>query len=158
MKKKWIGIAVCLVPLSAYAQQTYTNEDLRKFTVPGAYTNQDLKKLPPVPVSGGAKAAKPAPVPEPVVVAPSPEPFQLRMDFLAEQRRIYQAELDWRLGMLEQAYSFYDKGTDGYVWPGYWSKNKGIIQYLEMEISVIDARQENVRDEARRAGVYLEER
>src|SRR5437773_7005062 len=59
--KKWIGVALCLLPLSVRAEQTYTNEDLRKFTVPGAYTNEDLKKLPRLPVVRGAPLP-PAPI------------------------------------------------------------------------------------------------
>ena len=151
--KKFIGVIVCLVPLAAYAQQTYTNEDLRKFSVPGAYTNQDLKKMAPVPVVG--RAVPVAPAPAEVVDS---RPFQMRLDFLEEQRRIIQAEMDWRNQEIEKAYSFFDKGPDGYPWPGYLSKSKGALQYLEMQLAVVDARLANVEDEARRAGVLLENR
>jgi hypothetical protein len=151
--KKSLGIILCLVPLTAYAQQTYTNEDLKRFSVPGAYTNQDLKKLPPLPVVGKAGPAAPA------VTAPEapPDPLQIRFDLLSEQKRIYQAELDWRQAMVDKAYSFVDQGPDGYPWPGYRSKSKSAIQYLEMQIAVVESRIETVRDEARQAGVLLDE-
>ena len=153
--KKSLGIILCLVPLSAaFAQQTYTNEDLKRFSVPGAYTNQDLKKLPPVPVVG---KATPAP---PVAMAPErgPDPLQIRFDLLSEQKRIYQAELDWRQSQIDKAYSFVDQGTDGYPWPGYRSKSKSAMHYLEMQIAVLDSRIETVLDDARQAGVTLDQR
>jgi hypothetical protein len=152
--KTWIGVALCLIPFCVHAEQTYTNEDLKKFTVPGAYTNQDLKKLPKLPVM---KAVPQAPAPAPVVT-PNAEPFQLRLDFLAEQRLMVQTELNWREEMVEKAYSYIDKGPQGGPWPGYLSKSKGALSYLRMQLAIVDARIEKAHDEARRAGVILEER
>ena len=152
--RKFVGVIVCLVPLTAYAQQTYTNEDLRKFSVPGAYTNQDLKKMPPVQVVG---KAGPSAAAAPVETVDS-RPYQMRLDLLLEQRLIVQAQLDWTNEEIEKAYSFYDKGPDGYPWPGYLSKTRGFIQYLQMQISVVDARIANVEEEAYRAGAILETR
>ena len=151
--KKLVGVIVCLVPLTAYAQQTYTNEDLRKFSVPGAYTNQDLKKMPPLPVFGKAGPAAPAPV-----EAVDSRPYQMRLDLLQEQRLIVQAQLDWTNQEIERAYSFYGKGPDGYPWPGYLSKTRGFVQYLEMQLAVVDSRMANVESEAYRAGAILENR
>ncbi len=153
--KKCVGMILCLVPLGAFAQQTYTNEDLKKFSVPGAYTNQDLKKLPPVPVVKGAPSGAPAPV---RLEVPDAEPYQLRLALLSEQRVIFQSELDWRQEMIRKADSAFDKGTDGYPWPGYRSKNRSSILYLELQLAIVDARLEKLRDEARRAGVILENR
>ena len=151
--KKIIGVVVCLVPLAAYGQQRYTNEDLRKFSVPGAYTNQDLKKLPPVPVVG--KAA-PAPAPRSEAPAVDSESFQIALDLLVEQRNIYQAELDWRNQEIERAYSFFDKGPEGYPWPGYLSKSRGILQYLEVQIAIMDARIAAMEEDAYSAGAVIE--
>ena len=152
--KKWIGVALCLLPLSVRAEQTYTNEDLRKFTVPGAYTNEDLKKLPRLPVVRGAPLP-PAPIP---MMVPDAEPYQRRIDFLQDQRLIIQTELSWREEMARKANSAFDKGPDGYPWPGYLSKNKGAIQYLQMQLAIMDARIERTQDDARRAGVILDRR
>jgi len=85
-------------------------------------------------------------------------PFEMRMDLHQEQRRIIQAELDWRRQEIEKAYSFFDKGPNGYPLPGYRSKSRGALQYLEMQLAVVDARIANVEDEARRAGAVLENR
>jgi hypothetical protein len=131
--KKLIGVLVCMAPLAVYAQQTYTNEDLKKFTVVG-------------------RAAPMAPVAYEEVDA---RPYQMRLDLLQEQRTIVQAQLDWTNQQIEKAYSFFDKGPDGYPWPGFYSKNKGFLQYLDMQLSVIDARIEEVEDEARSAGAIL---
>ena len=150
--KKIVGVIVCLVPLTAYAQQTYTNEDLRKFSVPGAYTNQDLKKMPPVSTFG---KAGPAAAP---VEAVDSQPYQMRLNLLQEQRVIVQAQLDWTNQEIEKAYSFYDKGPDGYPWPGYKSKTRGFVQYLEMQLAVVDARIASVQAEAFAAGAMLENR
>ena len=155
MKRIIIGVVVCLVPLAAYGQQRYTNEDLRKFSVPGAYTNQDLKKLPPVPVVG---KATPAPAPQAEEVSVDSESFQIALDLLAEQRSIYQAELDWRNQEIERAYSFFDKGPDGYPWPGYRSKSRGAIQYLEVQIAIMDARIAAMEEDAYRAGAVIDRR
>ena len=151
--KKIVGVIVCLVPLTAYAQQKYTNEDLRKFNVPGAYTNQDLKKMPPVQVVG--KAGPPAQVTVEVVDS---TPYQMRLDLLQEQRLIVQAQLDWTNQEIERAYSFYDKGPEGYPWPGYLSKTRGFVQYLEMQLAVVDTRIDSVEEEAYRAGATLVDR
>jgi|GEM_PF-1695765 len=152
--RKFVGVIVCLVPLTAYAQQTYTNEDLRKFSVPGAYTNQDLKKMRPLPVSGKAGSSASTAPSETV----DSRPYQMRLDLLLEQRLIVQAQLDWTNQEIEKAYSFYNKGPDGYPWPGYLSKTRGFVQYLEMQISVVDARIANVEEEAYSAGAVLDNR
>jgi len=138
--KKLLGVFLCLVPLAVHAQQTYTNEDVKNFTVARAYTNQDLKKMKPLPVVGVAapRAADPNPVAE------DAGPYQLRMDLLKEQRCILQAELD--------------KGPGGYPWPGYLSKSKGALQYLRMQLAVVDARIDFLKDEARRADVIVDSR
>jgi hypothetical protein len=152
--KKWIGIVLCLFPFVAYAEQTYTNEDLKRFSVPGAYTNEDLRKLPRLPVVKGVPAA-PAPIP---MVAPAAEPLQRRLDFLSEQRLIIQAELDWREEMVRKADSYFEKGPNEGPYLGYRSKSKGSIQYLKLQLAIMDARIDNVVDEARQAGVVLESR
>lgn len=158
--KRILGVFLCLVPLTAYAQQRYTNEDLKKFSVPGAYTNADLKKMPPVPVVGKPTKGEPILAPE---IDEYAQVLYARIDLLQEQRTIIQAELDWRNAEVEKAYSFFDKGPNGYPghreggpWPGYLSKSKGSLQYLEMQLAVVDARIESVEDEARRAGVDLQ--
>jgi len=152
--KRIAGVFLCLVPLAAYAQ-TYTNEDLRKFSVPGAYTNQDLKKMKPVPVVGRQMPEAPRSA---SMVGEESQFLEARMGLLQEQRRIIQAELDWRNAEIEKANSFFDKGPNGYPWPGYLSKSKGSLQYLSMQLAIVDARIENVEDEARAAGVALENR
>ena len=48
MKPIIVVVAICLAPVLAFGQQTYTNEDLAKFQIPGAYTNEDLKRLAPL--------------------------------------------------------------------------------------------------------------
>jgi hypothetical protein len=158
--KKILGVFLCLVPLATYAQQRYTNEDLKKFSVPGAYTNADLKKMAPVPVVGKPTRAEPILAPE---IDEYAQVLYARMDLLREQRTIIQAEMDWRNAEIERAYSFFDKGPNGYPgnreggpWPGYLSKSKGFLQYLEMQLAVVDARIESVEDEARQAGIDLE--
>jgi len=152
--KKWIGIVLCLFPFVALAEQTYTNEDLKRFSVPGAYTNEDLKKLPRLPAVKAVPAA-PAPI---EMATRAPEPLQIRLDLLSEQRLIIQTELDYREEMVRKAASAFDKGPDGYPWPGYLSKNKSSIQYLKLQLAILDARIDNVLGEARQAGVVLESR
>jgi hypothetical protein len=152
--KKWIGIVLCLFPFVAYAEQTYTNEDLKRFSVPGAYTNEDLRKLPRLPVVKAAPVA-PAPVP---VAGPAAEPLQMRLDLLSEQRLIVQTELDWREAMVRKADSYFEKGPNEGPYLGYRSKSKGTIQYLELQRAILDARIDRVLDEARTEGVILEAR
>jgi len=152
--KKWIGVVLCLFPFVAHAEQTYTNEDLKKFSVPGAYTNEDLRKLPRLPV---VKAAPMAPVPV-AVAEPAAVPLQMRLDLLSEQRLIVQTELEWREAMVAKADSYFDKGPNEGPYLGYRSKSRGTIQYLELQLAILDARIANVLNEAREEGVILETR
>ena len=43
-----VVLAGLVWPVLAFGQQLYTNADLSKIDVPGAYTNQDLRRLPPL--------------------------------------------------------------------------------------------------------------
>src|SRR5882672_3766171 len=82
--------AACLAPTLAFGQQTYTNADLAKFQVPGAYTNQDLKRLPPLPMQKAPAVAPPR------VELPSVEGagYQALYDSLKRARTALGAEID----------------------------------------------------------------
>src|SRR2546428_2839608 len=43
-----VVLAGLVWPVLAFGQQFYTNADLAKLDVPGAYTSDDLKRLPPL--------------------------------------------------------------------------------------------------------------
>jgi hypothetical protein len=98
-----------------------------------------------------------AAVPLPIFM-PEAEPYQRQYDFLSEQRLIIQTELDWREEMIQKADSYLDKGPNEGPYPGYRSKSVGALRYLDMQLAIMDARLDEVRDDARRAGVYLETR
>ena len=74
--KRYLVAAICLWPALAYAQQTYTNDDLKRIRLPGAYTNEDLQRLPPLAVQERPAVQVPIILPRPV----DSVPFQAAFD------------------------------------------------------------------------------
>ena len=95
--KRYVLLAVCLWPALAYGQQTYTNADLVKLDVPGAYTNEDLKKLSPLALQGTPAARTPLVEPRPV----SGEEYQAVYDGLRRTRAALVAERDDEIGRVD---------------------------------------------------------
>jgi hypothetical protein len=153
---KWTVLFVaCLVPALAYGQDTYTNEDLAKFQVPGAYTNKDLKRLPPLPVQGKPAAELPRiEVPRAPVAS-----FQVLYNSLRAMRADLVAEIEYekdRIAFSESAFAG-DTREPG-VRLGYRTKVGPLLNELEKRVSLLTLRIEKVLEEARWAGAAIDVR
>ena len=159
MKRSIIVLAACLVPAAAFAQETktYTNADLAKIQVPGAYTNQDLKRLPPLAVQKApAKAAVPEVEPAP---APPTEAFQAYYNSVRVDRDMLAAELAYEIGLVDFSESAFAGDTRSFdVRLGYRAQAVDLIRELTKRVALLDARLEWASDEARKAGVVLDRR
>jgi hypothetical protein len=160
--KHAVVLAVWLVPAAALAQEakTYTNADLAKIEVPGAYTNQDLKRLPPLPVQrvqvpaprGAAPVAEEAP-------APPTEAFQAYFSSIRVDRDMLMSELQYEIDQVAFSESAFAGDTRSFdVRLGYRAQARPLIQELAKRVALLDARLDAVADEARKAGVSLDRR
>lgn len=160
--KHAVVLAVWLVPAAALAQEakTYTNADLVKIEVPGAYTNQDLKRLPPLPVQK-VQAPVAAHGAVPVVEAPAPptEAFQAYFNSVRVDRDMLMSELQYEIDQVAFSESAFAGDTRSFdVRLGYRAQARPLIQELAKRVALLDARLDAVSDEARKAGVLLDRR
>ena len=153
--KRIILLAVCLVPALVYGQQTYTNEDLIKIRVPGAYTNQDLRRLSPLPVQREPAAE----VPEVSIPRPARVFFQARYDSLYEARAALLTEIaieEEKVAFSESAFAGDTSGPGPRL--GYRTKAFVLIEELEKRVDLLEAQMEFVAETSRRAGALVERR
>ncbi|HKB07922.1 MAG TPA: hypothetical protein VKF61_06580 [Candidatus Polarisedimenticolia bacterium] len=146
-----------LWPAVAFAQQTYTNADLEKFDVPGAYTNEDLRRLPPLAVQRQAAVNLPPFVP---VVSQAQLRLQKTYDDLGSIRDSLALELDLELSRVEFSRSPFAGNPNSLFEPrlGYGAKVYTLILELEKRIAILDAEMEDLLDQARRDGFLIETR
>ena len=151
-----VALAGLLWPALAFGQQAYTNADLAKFDVPGAYTNQDLRRLPPLAVQREAVAKLPA------FVMPAPDeslPYQRSYNAIKDTREMFARELAFELNRVEFSRSaFAGDGQSFAPRPGYGAKVAPLIRELEKRIALLDGQLEDVADQARRAGITIDKR
>lgn len=154
MKKYLIALSL-LWPALAFGQQTYTNADLVKFSVPGAYTNEDLRRLSPLPVQRQPAAA----LPPAVLPAVPTEKIQAHFDALRWQRDAYRDELGIELEAIAYSESAFAGGTTE-IEPrlGYRARVRPLVEELQKRVALLEAQMERVRDEARRAGAVIDVR
>jgi len=150
-----VVLAACMLPAAAFAQQTYTNADLAKFQVPGAYTNQDLKRLAPLPMQKAPAAQLPAYEPLQVPAAA----FQAHFDSVRDERDLLAAEIEHEKERVEFSESAFAGDTRSYeVRLGYRAPATVWIRDLTRRVALLDARLEQIADRARKAGVDLDRR
>src|SRR5262245_47165417 len=144
--KRVVVLMACLAPAMAFAQEkTYTNADLAKFQVPGAYTNQDLKKLPPMPVQKTPAATLPRYEPAPVPSAS----LQAWYDNVRVERDDLAAELEYEKSLVEFSESAFAGDTRSFdVRLGYRAQAVWIIRELEKRVALLDRQLEEVADAA----------
>ncbi len=151
-------LGVCLGSTAlAYGQQTYTNADLARFQVPGAFTNEDLKRLEPLAVQKQAAVLIPPYVPKPAPV----EYYQAVYRGLVANRRALQAELAYEIAAVDFSESaFAHPGDTRSFTPrlGYRVQAKPLIQELTKRIALLDAQIEALVDAARQEGAAIDRR
>jgi len=151
-----VVLAGLVWPVLAFGQQLYTNADLAKIDVPGAYTNQDLRRLPPLAVQSA-----PA-VPTPPYAAPAPSGaygFQSGYDALRLTRLALAGELDLemkRIAFSESAFA----GDSTEIEPrlGYRVRVAPLVLELKKRIELIDQQMNDLADAARRFGAGIDVR
>ena len=153
--KRYLCLLACLWPALASAQQTYTNADLVKLEVPGAYTNDDLRRLPPLAVQKSPAAATPL-----LEVPPAPTAlYQAEYDGLERSRSALAAERDFeraRADFSESALAGDDRAFAPRL--GYRSRVASLMLELEKRIAILDHQMETLVHDALRAGVEIETR
>ncbi len=155
--RRFLFLAACLWPAAGFAQepQTYTNADLVKFSVPGAYTNDDLRRLPPSAVQ------RPAAAPAPAIELPAPPTaaLQLMYDGLKRSRAALAAELEYekdQVGFSKSAFTGDSKGFDPRL--GYETRVRPLVMELQKRVVLLDRQLDEVADQARRAGAPIDRR
>jgi len=150
-------LAGFLWPAVAFAQQSYTNADLAKFDVPGAYTNEDLRRLPPLAVQREAAVNLPPFLP---VVSQAQLRLQKTYDDLGSIRDSLALELDLELSRVEFSRSPFAGNPNSLFEPrlGYGAKVYTLILELEKRIAILDGEMEDLVDQARSDGLFLETR
>ena len=155
MKPIIVVVAICLAPVLAFGQQTFTNEDLAKFQVPGAYTNEDLKRLAPLAQQKEPAVRLPAYQPAPTRSAS----LQARYDGLQETYVILQAEIALKHELVDYSESAFAGNTlDAKVRLGYKAPAFRQIQVLSQRAELMKVRIEALEELARRRGVVLDRR
>lgn len=152
-----VVLAGLLWPAVAFGQQVYTNADLEKFDVPGAYTNEDLRRLPPLAVQRQAAVNLPPFVP---VVSQEQLRLQRTYDDLESIRDSLSIELDLELSRVEFSRSPFAGNPNALFEPrlGYGAKVYTLILELEKRIAILDAEIEDLLDQARSDAITLETR
>jgi len=153
--KRVIALMVCLAPAMVFADDSYTNADLAKFQVPGAYTNQDLKRLPPMPVQKAPASKLPAYEPAPVPTAS----LQAWYDSLQGERDALAAEMAYETSQVDFSESAFAGDTRSYdVRLGYRTQATPLIRELQKRVTLLDQQIERALDAARKAGAVLDRR
>ena len=154
--KRSIVLAALLWPAVAFGQQLYTNADLTKFDVPGAYTNEDLSRLSPLAVQKTPAATLPP------FVRPSPAalpPYQEAYDSVKGTRDAFAYEMELEQKRVEFSESPFAGYTDTFA-PrlGYRTQVADLILELRKRIALLDYQMRELVDQARRAGVTIDQR
>jgi hypothetical protein len=153
--KRFLVLLVFCAPAVCLAGEVYTNADLARFNVPGAFTNADLSRLEPLPVQAKPAALLPAYEPP----RPPTALYQAEYDGLRRTRGRLEAELAYERGRLEFSRSAFagDTRQPG-IRLGEGAKIAPLIQELEKRVTLIGIAMEAVADEARRAGALIDRR
>lgn len=153
-----VVLAGLVWPVLAFGQQQYTNADLSKIDVPGAYTNEDLRRLPPLAIQKAPAATTPS------FVAPEPSQFMVDRyesiyDSLREARESLSFELDLeqkRVDFSESAFAGDTRSDEPRL--GYRNRVAPLVLELEKRIAILDHEIETLVRDARRAGIEIEAR
>ena len=141
-------------PVLGFGQQLYTNADLARFDVPGAYKNQDLRRLPPLAVQKqpGFPLAPYTPAPR------EDAAFQRAYDGLQLTRTALQAEIEFEMARIAFSESAFAGDTSA-IEPrlGYRAGVAPLILELKKRTALLDGQMDSLLDAARRAGAVIEQ-
>ncbi len=144
-----IAAAAVLWATAGLAQEKYTNADLDRIYVPGAYTNEDLKALPPIE----QQEAPAVPLAAPVVDTRERDLLLERVRDLEERRAAVSRELAYEEGIVSRTYSAGGSSPEQAFFIGQRSKSRGLREALRKEIALLDQDISDARWHAVRASV-----
>ncbi len=151
-----VVLAGLVWPALAFGQQLYTNADLAKFDVPGAYTYEDLKRLPPLAIQKAPAATLPAYIP----AAPAEiSPYQKSYNDMRSTRDSFACELDLERQRVDFSESAFAGDTRSFA-PrlGYRIRVASLVLELEKRIALLDCDMDDLIFRARRDGVTIDQR
>ncbi len=128
--------AIVVLTLPAAAQRKYTNADLEKYRLEGAYTNEDLERLEPL----SFQAAPLFEYPEIDLLSASiaeQRVIEVRGVVLRRERSGYQAELDYHHGRLKKSYSAGGGYPNTFLYRGLLSQIEPRLEFLRRRIALI---------------------
>ena len=151
--KRLIVLAICLAPGLVLGQQTYTNEDLAKFQVPGAYSNEDLSRIGPLAVQKEPVTRLPEFVPPPSYDGR----LQADYDSLRERHRSILSAIAYEQELIDYSDSAFAGDTrDATVRNGYRAPARVWIRQLSRQATLLEVRIGRLTNVARRAGITLD--
>lgn len=144
-----LAVAAALLATGAMAQEKYTDADLDRIYVPGAYTNEDLKALPPIEI----QPLPALPLVAPVVDTRERDLLFERIRSLEERRASLARELEYEEAIVRRTESAGGNPPEAAFHTGYRVKSRGLREALRKEIVLIEQEIEQVRWHAVRASV-----
>lgn len=151
-------MAVFLWPAITFAEQTYSNSDLVRFHVPGAYTNEDLKKISAEAAPRGKAATAPAPA---AFALPEIDTrrFQDEYDGLLARHVRLSADLAIERQRIEFSESAF-AGDTSTIAPrlGYRARVASLVLELEKRIAILDVELDLILETARKGRFAIDRR
>lgn len=147
--RKILVVAAAFAATAALAQEKYTNADLDRIYVPGAYTNEDLKALPPIEVQEAPAQQLAAPV----VDTTERDLLLGRVRMLEERRAALARELAYEERIVSDVEGPGGNAPDRSFYAGYRSKSRRLREALRKEIALVDQEIADARWHAVRATV-----
>jgi hypothetical protein len=149
--RRLVVAAALFAATGGVAQEKYTNADLDRIYVQGAYTNEDLKALPRL-------EAEPAPALPPWAPEIDTHERDLmweRVRGLEERRLAAARELEYEESIVRKVEGPGGNSPDSEYYLGYRSKSRGYRAALRREIALLDREIEDARWHAVRASIVV---
>lgn len=147
--KRIMVLATVMLATAALAEERYTNADLDRIYVPGAFTNEDLKALPAIET----QEAPAQPLAGARIDTAGRDLLFAEIRSLEEQREGAASELAYEEAIVRLVYGPGGNSPDRAFFAGYRSKSRGLREALRKEIALLDQQIDAVRWQALRVPV-----
>jgi hypothetical protein len=149
--RRLVAAAALFAATGAAAQEKYTNADLDRIYVQGAYTNEDLKALPPLEI----QSAPAMPPWSPAIDTRERDLMWERVRGLEERRLAAARELAYEEEIVRRVEGPGGNSPDREHYFGYRSKSRGFRSALRREIALLEQEIEEARWHAVRASIVV---
>ncbi len=147
--RRYVFLALALVATGAWAEERYSNADLDRIYVPGAYTNEDLRTLPPIAM----QEAPAMPLATTIIDTSERDFLFAQLEVLEMGRKALARSLAYEEARLWKAYGPGGNAPNDYPVPGFRSRNRLLRDSLRKRIALLDKEIEEARWKAVRAPV-----